>query len=51
MTSLLFLGIPMLMYVGQGVAVYAAQGRWGMCLAMCAYALANVGLILDARGM
>jgi hypothetical protein len=47
-SSLLFLGVPLLMYVMQGVFVYAAQGRWGMCIAMCAYALANVGLILDA---
>lgn len=48
MNSLLFLGIPLACYLAQGVFVYAAQGRWGMCLAMCAYALANVGLIVDA---
>jgi hypothetical protein len=51
MHSLIFLGIPMAMYVGQGIVVYAAQGRWGMCVAMCAYALANVGLIMDAKGL
>lgn len=46
--SLLWLGVPMLCYALQGVTVYAAQGRWGMCLAMMSYALANVGLIWDA---
>lgn len=28
---------------------YARAGRWGMCLAFVAYALANVGFALDAR--
>lgn len=45
---MLFLGLPLLMYVLQGVLVYAPQGRWGMCLAMLAYAAANLGLIMDA---
>lgn len=48
--SFVFLGLPMLMYVGQGCAVYFAAGRYGMTLAMCSYAMANVGLILDAYG-
>lgn len=47
----LFVGMPMLAYIAQGTIVYAAQGRYGMCLAMLAYALANVGLILDAKGV
>lgn len=51
MSSFVFLGIPLACYVAQGVFVYAVQGRWGMCLAMLAYALANVGLILDARNV
>lgn len=45
--GLAFLGIPMVMYVLQGAVVYASVGRYGMALAMFAYALANVGLILD----
>lgn len=45
--GILFLGIPLLMYVLQGVFVYYRAGRYGMALAMLAYALANVGLILD----
>jgi hypothetical protein len=47
-SSLVFLGIPLLCYLAQGVFVYASSGRVGMCLAMLAYALANVGLIIDA---
>jgi len=46
--SMLFLGVPLLCYLAQALVVYAPAGRWGMCLALCAYALANVGLILDA---
>lgn len=46
--SLIFLGVPMVCYLAQGVIVYAPAGRWGMCLALCAYALANVGLLIDA---
>ena len=48
---LLFLGIPLLAYAVQSVVVYYAQGRYGMTLCMAAYALANVGLILDAYGI
>lgn len=49
--GLLFLGIPLLMYVLQGAVVYLAAGRYGMALAMFAYALANVGLIMDLYGV
>lgn len=35
-------------YLGVAVA-YMREGRWGMAVAFVAYALANVGLILDAR--
>jgi hypothetical protein len=49
--GLIFLGVPLLMYVMQGAFVYYAAGRYGMALAMLAYALANVGLILDLYGI
>lgn len=49
--TLLFLGVPLMSYVVQGAVVYALQGRWGMALAMVSYAVANVGLILDSRGI
>ncbi len=49
--ALVFLGVPLLMYVLQGIAVYWTAGRYGMCLTMCAYALANVGLVLDVYGI
>lgn len=43
----------LLLFVGAiylAVAVsYGRAGRWGMCLAFVAYALANVGFALDAR--
>jgi hypothetical protein len=49
--GLIFLGVPLLMYVLQGVTVYYQAGRYGMALAMFAYAAANVGLILDLYGI
>jgi hypothetical protein len=49
--GLIYLGVPMLMYALQGMTVYYSQGRYGMTLCMCAYALANVGLILDLYGI
>lgn len=49
--GLIFLGVPLLMYVLQGATVYYAQGRYGMALCMFAYALANVGLMLDLYGI
>ena len=49
--GLVFLGVPLLMYVLQGSTVYYAQGRYGMALTMVAYAIANVGLILDMYGI
>jgi hypothetical protein len=44
----IFLGVPLVMYILQALVVYAPQGRWGMCLALLAYALANAGFIWDA---
>lgn len=49
--GLLFFGVPLLMYVLQGALVYMAVGRYGMALCVFAYALANVGLILDLYGI
>ena len=39
--------ITALLYAGVA-AGYAANGRWGMCLAFVAYAIANVGFALDS---
>lgn len=47
----IWLGIPLLMYLGQAVFEYLQQGRYGMALTMTAYAAANIGLILDAHGI
>lgn len=49
--GLFYLGIPLLMYVLQGALVYLSAGRYGMALCMFAYALANVGLMLDLYGI
>lgn len=40
----------MMLYALQSVQFAVQQGRYGMALAMFAYALANIGLILDAKG-
>jgi hypothetical protein len=48
---LIWLGVPLLMYLGQAIFHYLQAGRYGMALCMAAYALANVGLILDAYGI
>ena len=50
-SGLIFLGVPMLMYVLQGLVVYWTAGRYGMALCMFAYALANIGLVLDQYGI
>jgi hypothetical protein len=49
--GLIFLGVPMLMYLLQGATVYYAVGRYGMTLCVVAYAIANIGLILDLFGI
>lgn len=49
--GLFFLGVPLVSYVLQGAVEYIGQGRYGMALCMFAYALANVGLILDLYGI
>lgn len=50
-SGVIFLGIPLCLYVAQGAIGYLSEGRHGMALAMFAYALANVGLILDQYGI
>jgi hypothetical protein len=47
----LFVGVPMLCYAAQGVLVYMKQGRYGMAMAMFGYVAANVGIIMDAKGI
>ncbi len=47
----LFVGIPMVCYAAQGFLVYLKAGRVGMALAMFGYVVANVGIILDAKGI
>jgi hypothetical protein len=47
----LFVGIPMLCYAAQGALVYFREGRYGMALAMAGYCVANVGIIMDAKGI
>ena len=49
--SLVFLGVPLVMYLLQAFVVYYAAGRYGMALCLFAYSLANVGMILDAYGI
>lgn len=49
--DLIFLGVPLLMYVAQGAFAYLKAGRYGMAVTMFAYAAANVGLIMDAYGI
>ena len=41
------LAVVTVLYTGVA-AGYARDQRWGMCLAFVAYAVANVGFILDA---
>jgi hypothetical protein len=49
--SIIWLGVPMVMYALQGYFVYWDHGRYGMALCMVSYAQANIGLILDAYGI
>lgn len=49
--GVLFFAIPLVSYLVEAVAVYAAAGRYGMALCLTAYALGNVGLILDLYGI
>lgn len=44
----IFLGIPLLMYLGQGWGFYFPRRRIGMAIAMTGYAIGNIGLIIDA---
>lgn len=46
-----FVGIPMLCYAAQGCLVYLKAGRYGMAVAMFGYVAANVGIIMDAKGI
>lgn len=45
------LGIPGVFYLGQAAWYGVAQGKIGMLIAFVAYAVANVGFILDSRGI
>ena len=45
------LGIPSLFYMGQAVFYASSQGRIGMMIAFVSYTVANIGLILDAKGI
>lgn len=45
------LAVPALAYAGQAAFVYAAQGRWGMALCFLCYAIGNIGLMLDVKGI
>lgn len=45
------LGIPLVLYLGQAIQYLAQQGRYGMALTMAAYGIANIGLILDSKGI
>ncbi len=47
--SLGLLGGVCLAYTWVAIA-YGRAGRWGMMVAFLAYALANVGFMLDLRG-
>ena len=47
----LYLAIPLGCYVLQGALIYLRVGRYGMALCMFAYALANIGLIMDQYGI
>lgn len=44
----IFLGVPLLMYLGQGWFFYFPRKRIGMAIAMTGYAIGNIGLIIDA---
>lgn len=43
-----FLGVPLLLYLGQGWLFYFPRRRIGMAIAMTGYAIGNIGLIIDA---
>lgn len=45
---ILFLGVPLALYLAQGWAFYFPRGRVGMAIAMTGYAIGNVGLLIDA---
>lgn len=45
------IGLPGLMYLAQSIQYSIQQGRYGMAVAMAAYAVANVGLIMDSKGI
>lgn len=53
MNNLVYLtiGVPLLLYLGQSIQYAVQQGRYGMAIAFLGYAIANVGLILDSKGL
>lgn len=47
----LFLGIPGLLYVAQAAWYAYMQGKIGLPIAFTAYMVANIGFILDSKGI
>ena len=45
------LGIPGFFYLGQAAYFGLLQGRIGMTVAFVAYAVANIGFIMDSKGI
>jgi hypothetical protein len=45
------IGVPLLFYLAQSIQYAIQQGRYGMAICFAAYALANLGLILDSKGI
>lgn len=44
----IFVGVPITMYTCQAAFYFFHQGRVGLCITMLCYALANVGVLIDA---
>lgn len=49
--TVLFMGLPAMCYLLQASLVYYEQGRYGMAFAVFSYAQANLGFMLDSRGI
>ena len=45
------LGIPGLFYLGQAAYYGLHQGKIGMTVAFVAYAVGNIGFIMDSKGI
>lgn len=44
----ILLSVVAVIYASVAVG-YALDGRWGMCLAFVAYAIANIGFVIDLK--